>query len=354
MEPIKNFIQEIIEKDIHVYRKEYVEEHKKHNDYFGHGIYCGTRESPGFKSLHKASKLISNVKIFYEVHPEKCKEFDIKEGQLAYYKKSNLKVVYDEFENFAKLKQFLNFARFDVINDFTVDVVGETIGSKIPMLVFFDPSSNRELLGVLEDLHPKIQFNFVIVHNKNKEEFERQYVEVLGASESNFPELMIVLMQKKTVKFKYNGPFVAKQILQFLLDFLHHKLDQHLISEKEDENHHKKFLKTVTAQGFRTLLEDKQRDKIILFHTETCHKCPEAVEMLEELAKELQGQYLYFGKFNVAKNEGPEITKIPSLVFFPKDDSKIDYFQGGLDREAIKKFILDKHNRTDLRKETDL
>lgn len=55
-------------------------------------------------------------------------------------------MIFDEFDNFAKLKQFLNFARFDVINDFSVDIVGETIGSKIPMLILFDESEDRDKL----------------------------------------------------------------------------------------------------------------------------------------------------------------------------------------------------------------
>lgn len=49
--------------------------------------------------------------------------------------------------------------------------------------------------------------------------------------------------------------------------------------------------------------------------------------MIEELANELSGANLFFGKFNVAKNESPEISKIPSLVFFPYDGSdKLDYY----------------------------
>lgn len=116
-----------------------------------------------------------------------------------------MKVTYDEFENFPKLKQFLNFARFDVINDFSVDVVGETIGSKIPMLVLFDKQKNRETISILEKLHEKIQFNFIIVHNKLKEDFEKHYLELVGLSNSDLPALMIMMVQKKTIKYKYTG-----------------------------------------------------------------------------------------------------------------------------------------------------
>lgn len=74
-------------------------------------------------------------------------------------------------------------------------------------------------------------------------------------------------------------------------------------------------------------MEDWNRDKIILFHTGSCHKCPEAVGLVEEIANELGTEKLYFGKLNVAKNESMKITTIPSLVFFPYDNpQKMDFF----------------------------
>lgn len=41
-------------------------------------------------------------------------------------------------DNFKKLKIFLKFAKFEVINKFDVSNVGECIGSNLPMLVYFD------------------------------------------------------------------------------------------------------------------------------------------------------------------------------------------------------------------------
>lgn len=74
-------------------------------------------------------------------------------------------------------------------------------------------------------------------------------------------------------------------------------------------------------------MEDKQKDKVILFHTDSCNKCPEAVELVEEIANEMTIDKLYFGKFNIAKNEGTQLTKIPSLVFFPAETpDKMDYY----------------------------
>lgn len=93
------------------------------------------------------------------------------------------------------------------------------------MLVLFDKNQNRDFYQVLEQLHDKIQFNFIIVHNKMKEEFESHYLDILGVKKNETPQLMIVMIQKKTVKYKYDGPFTVSEISKFLLDFVHHKLD---------------------------------------------------------------------------------------------------------------------------------
>lgn len=41
-------------------------------------------------------------------------------------------------DDLKKLKIFLKFSKFDVVNKFNVDNVGECIGLNLPMLVYFD------------------------------------------------------------------------------------------------------------------------------------------------------------------------------------------------------------------------
>ena len=67
---------------------------------------------------------------------------------------------------------FLTFERFDFINKFDVDTVGETIGSKIPILVYINKNENREHFSILEKIYHKNKYNFIITHNKLKDEFE--------------------------------------------------------------------------------------------------------------------------------------------------------------------------------------
>lgn len=57
-------------------------------------------------------------------------------------------------DDFKKLKIFLKFAKFEIINKFDVDNVGECIGSNLPMLVYFNEDDNREFMKIVDKLYP--------------------------------------------------------------------------------------------------------------------------------------------------------------------------------------------------------
>lgn len=49
IEPISLFLKEALEKEIIIYKEEYIEHYKSQKDFFGYGLYCGNKESLGFK-----------------------------------------------------------------------------------------------------------------------------------------------------------------------------------------------------------------------------------------------------------------------------------------------------------------
>ena len=67
-----------------------------------------------------------------------CEQLGVNKNQILFEKKSGFKTRFNEMENFKKLKVFLKFAKFEIINKFDVDNVGECIGSNLPMLVYFN------------------------------------------------------------------------------------------------------------------------------------------------------------------------------------------------------------------------
>ena len=155
---------------------------------------------------------------------------------------------------------------------------------------------------------------------------------------------MLMVIQKKLTKYKFQGEFTVKNVYNFLYDFTKNKLQSHLIGEDHDEEHAEykgKYLKKLSSDLVRKEFLDKSKDKVILFHTSSCDKCDRSLQIIGEIAEEMKELEISFGKLNVAKNEIMEIKNIPSLVFFPRENlNNMSYFSGNLDKQKIKDFIL--------------
>ena len=342
---LNNYLNNLLEKNIHVYKSEYIYNLKIKENFMGYGVFCGKKESKEHHDLLMILQLLDDINIFF-LEENECKDFDLKFNELLYIKKSGSKSVFKDFSNLKKLRVFLKYAKYEAINEFNVELVGESIGAKIPLLVYFDKNTNKDFTEVLEKVYPSIKNNFIIMHNELKTDFEKQYAEILGITAKNSPALMIVIIQKKITKFKLEQSFTIKNVSQFLYDFLHNKLDSHLISEEISENDENNYLKTVNSKNMRDLLLNTKLDKIILFYTNNCAGCPEAVKGVEKIAKDFLHAKIFFGKINVAKNEVPDMNSIPSLAFFDRfDRNNMDFYKGELDEGKMKKWILSKHER---------
>lgn len=83
----------------------------------------------------------------------------------------------------------------------------------------------------MESIYPTIQNSLIISHNRFGEEFEREYGELFGVKSRDGPTLMIALVGKETVKYRYEGKMEKKLILEFIKKFYEGKLQRHYISE---------------------------------------------------------------------------------------------------------------------------
>lgn len=342
---LSSYLRNLLEKHIHVYKSEYIYKLKKDDHFMGYGLFCGEEGTEEYDSLLLTLQLLDAIKVF-KLKKNECSDHGLENNQLIYIKASGEKIIFSRFDKLKELKIFLKYAKYEAINPFNVELVGESIGAKIPLLVYFDQDINKEHIRVLKSIYPSIKNNFIIMQNRLKTNFEREYAEILGITTKNAPALMIVIIQEKITKFKLEKTFTIKSVGQFLYDFLHNKLETHLISEKETEDDENVYLKNVNSQNMRNLLLNKKLDKIILFYTNNCQGCPDALKTVEKIAKKFLNTNIYFGKINVAKNEVPDMTNIPGLAFFDRlDPNRMDFYKGNLDEEKMKKWILDKHER---------
>ena len=151
--PIQEWLDKILLTDISPYTQGAFEEYKESKHFFGYGFYCGDESSSEFGNILTALKLVNNLKIFFSSEKTHCEQFGVKTGQLVYIQKSKKRSLLKKLGDVDELVHDLKFVRFDFLGKFSVDIVGELIGDKIPPLVYFAREKNREHMKVLEEVY---------------------------------------------------------------------------------------------------------------------------------------------------------------------------------------------------------
>lgn len=337
---IQEFLDAVLKKELKPYDSKEIEAVKDDESYYGFGIFCGNENTPEYENLKLAYQLTDNIRMFLAKDKETCGQFSLNNNKMVYKRKSGTIDRFSEFDNFQKLKQFLKFVRFDFVNDFTQDLIAEAIGSKIPLLIYVDPDSSSKNLKLLEELHVSIKNNFIVLHNKLAQPFEREYIELFGVKRSDTPVLYIGVIGRDIKKFKFNDIWTKANLAKFILDFIKNEVKPHRISQETPQNETGPVY-TITANNMVEYLNNESQGKVLLFYYTGCNHCGEAVEMLESAANnKSESLNLKFGKINVAFNEIPQISNIPAIAYFPKGKADSgDFYQGTLDIKAFEDFL---------------
>ncbi len=100
--------------------------------------------------------MTTQIAILYTKDKKVCEKYNLEENQIVFVKKSGLKSYYKNHEDTLGLVNFLKFAKYDFLGNFDVETVGELIGDKMPMLVYFNKNPDRKHLKILEQIYQKI------------------------------------------------------------------------------------------------------------------------------------------------------------------------------------------------------
>lgn len=351
-EHIKSFLDSVFKKELKDYNDQDLEVIKNEEPYYGFGVFCGAVDTPAYANLKLAYQLTDNIHIYIATDKETCDKFSLAPNQLTYKRKSGTVDRFSQFDDFQKLRLFLKFVRFDFVNRFTQDLIGEAIGSRIPILVYVDPHNNSRNLGLLEELHTSIKYNFIVLHNRLEESFEREYIELFGSDNFSEPSLYIAIIGRELQKFKFNDTWTKANIAKFILKFIQQEIKPTVKSEEAPKDETGPVY-TITANTMAEYLQQPDYGKVLLFYYTGCNHCKEAVEMFEVAAKNQSDKLnLKFGKINVAKNELPNISNIPAIAYFPKgNEGKPDYFEGTLDPKELEAFLQKKVSENEVSSE---
>ncbi|KAA0187216.1 putative protein disulfide-isomerase ER-60 [Fasciolopsis buskii] len=163
----------------------------------------------------------------------------------------------------------------------------------------------------------------------------------LGASDGPFPLIAIYSSGKK---YKLQIPdFKPESVTKFVEDFLSGALTPHIKSQPVPEPSNEA---AVTAVGttFDEIVNDKNKDVLIMFHAPWCGHCKNLMPKFKEAAEKLRSEPgVRFVLYDATANEIPDpyvVRGYPTLYFVPKNSKNAPKpFEGPRETDDIIKYI---------------
>ena len=147
-------------------------------------------------------------------------------------------------------------------------------------------------------------------------------------------------------KYFYNQDRIAaKEIVNFVKDFLSNKIRPSQKSESDPNNRAPNLVLPLSSDSFEKVTMDKDLDVMVLFYTtNSCKLCEELWPIYTQLATLLIDTVdLRFTSINMAHNELEEVHNIfyyPMLRYYPRDSKHRPYdYDLGLSLEEMITFV---------------
>merc|ERR1712179_59703 len=155
----------------------------------------------------------------------------------------------------------------------------------------------------------------------------------------------IMELEEDMAKYKPDSYDLSEENLtNFVQKFLDGKLKQHLLSQDLPEDWDATGVKTLVSSNFDDVVFNEEKEVLVEFYAPWCGHCKQLVPIYDQLGEKFKDhESIVIAKMDATANEleHTKIQSFPTLKFYKKDNSVVDY-TGGRTLEAMSDFLLGK------------
>jgi len=204
------------------------------------------------------------------------------------------------------------------------------------LILFRDPDSETtkqlaEYETIMTRLAPVVRSSVQLVTCGNKAQHEVKYTEFFGVTAKDFPTVRLLDQRDPRgalKKYKYDGEFTEKNLLNLVEQWKNGKLTPYLKSQDPQPNDGDVVV--LTGDNFRDTVFEKSKDVLVEFYAPWCGHCKKLAPIYSEMATELKkNKNLVIAKIDATANEleNVQIKGYPTLKFYPanKKSAPVDF-----------------------------
>lgn len=305
-------------------------------------IFFGDRN---LKEFLEYTKDYSNIKFFHCISKDCYNHFKVKNGSVILFRK------FGPTKNVSIGPQFnSDRLRALIYNEGSpkVDELGESslpiiLVDKKPVLVFFYNKSDklhmRSIAGIVAH-KLKSEKLPILISGVNSISAERKIVDVFNLKNKTFPYVAILDARGKNKVYEFTGDFDEKSIIRFVKNWQKGKVDFVIKSETETYENKSNVVKIV-GNTYDKIVNDVEKDVIVLYTTIKCENCVEVSNTFSTLANHFNHvPNLVFGEIEMSKNDiGLHISSFPTIYFWPKKLKRFVSFSNKKTLEELIKYV---------------
>lgn len=303
------------------------------------------------KEFLEYTKEYSNIKFYHCISKDCYNHFKVKNGSVMLFRKFGTTKSVSIGPQFSsdRLRALIyneGSPKVDELGESTLPII---LVDKKPVLVFFYNKTDKLLMKSIAGIiaHKlKSEKLPIFISGVNTISAERKIIDVFNLRHKTFPLVAILDSRGKNKVFEYTGEIDEKSIIRFVKNWQKGKIDFVIKSEAVVAENKSNVVKIV-GNNYDKIVNDTDKDVIVLYTTIKCESCVEVSNTFTKLASHLNHvPNLVFGEIEMSKNDiGLQISSYPTIYFWPKKLKRFILFSNKKTLEELIKFV--EENLTD-------
>ena len=309
---------------------EHMEEFLKENEEGISVIFFGDRESEILLEMNEVAFTLKNLVKFASINNyDAAMKFNAGIDDILLFRSFDEKIVKfnhliekleENIEEFVLEKSVPSVAKFN-------ELTGVMVFSSTPKSAIFlyrDSIYTNEYENIFYDIvdEYKNQLKFVISDIRESNPYEKALKENLYIQEEDLPCIWIYkITDTEVMKYPLKKSINTLNVIEFINEYLEDKLEPVLISEDENQDEVEEItrIKKVVGMTYRKIVQDPEKDVLLIWFSPTCPYSKEALENLEKIANLLKNNNdLIIARIDATRNEVPneEVYQFPTIRFY--------------------------------------
>lgn len=262
---------------------------------------------------------------------------------VVFKKFDDLKV---EYSGEGDLATFVRSESVALVTEFSDETAPKIFGGEIKnhLLAFVSKKAEnfKELIDKFTASAKAFKGKVLFIYIDTEVADNERILEFFGLKKEDAPTLRLINLDGDMTKYVPETTGIeTADVNVFVQAFLDGKLKPFLMSAEIPEDWDKNAVKVLVGKNFAEVALSKDKDVFVEFYAPWCGHCKQLTPIWEKLGEAFADKPdIVIAKMDSTANEVEEVKvqSFPTLKWFPKDGSVVDY-NGGRTLEDLKKFV---------------